>query len=561
MRTFLIQFLLALSIVTVGKGQVVELEYFLGNDPGIGKAITLGVSSGNIISGTYVLPLSDLPVGFNRIGVRAKDVQGRFSHTLLHSFYLLAPNSNDITGVEYFIDIDPGHGNGNSIPVQLDELGKINYVVPLADISEGSHLLGIRTKNGTGNWSQTKLWFFYNHPGSIPTRIVRLSYFYIGEGAPNKVYSYILPEPAASVDISTIADLNDLESGMEYTINLTAIDENGRVSNLVTATFSTIPPIEIEKTEIINLVCFGSNDGSVRVIASGGEGTLEYSLDGENYSSNALFENLASGNYTVYVRGTGNLGYVVEETFSISSPAKLTLAVEEVIPPSCLGDSNGGFRAVATGGTGSYRYKLQNQENFQNTNLFADLQVGTYSLTVVDENGCEANLEVQLQAVGETPPIPLVNIQGTDGISTEVALISSSPSGNQWLRNGEEILGATGQTLEITQPGSYQVKVTGQTGCTAISSTTVITSLREVNQLAIKLYPNPAEDRVKIDFGREIYVNRISIIASNGVVLKTVTEGMQISEKWLDLTGLGNGTYIIQVEGIGTMDRLKLIKQ
>ena len=38
------------------------------------------------------------------------------------------------------------YGNGSDIPVELDEEGYIKYLVPLSEIGEGSHLLGLRTK-------------------------------------------------------------------------------------------------------------------------------------------------------------------------------------------------------------------------------------------------------------------------------------------------------------------------------------------------------------------------------------------------------------------------------
>lgn len=563
MRSFLIQIILALSIVTVGRSQIVGFEYFLGTDPGIGKAGSLDIANGNSVSGNYNLTLGHLPVGFHWLGIRAKDAQGRFSQTFMHPFYLLAPNADDITQVEYFIDVDPGYGNGSDIPVELDEEGYIKYLVPLSEIGEGSHLLGLRTKNSTGYWSQTKLWFFYNRRGSIPTKIVRLNYFFTGEGAPNKTYTYTLPEPGSTLDINAIADLNDLESGKQYTIHLTAIDENGQVSNPVTSTFFTIPPIIIQNTEIIHLTCFGSDNGSVSITASGGQGTLEYSLDGENFTSDSTFENLASGDYTIFVRGTENKDYIVESSITIDSPEPLVLDLTDVISPSCPGDPTGELTAIATGGTAPYRYKLQSQTEFQTINSFSGLLPGNYTLTVVDANGCEISIDQQLAASGEAPPVPTISVQGIDGISTEVSLWSSSTNGNQWLRNGEEISGATGQSLEITQPGTYQVRVTGSSGCTSISATTVITSQPEVSLLDIKLYPNPAEDRVKIGFGRDIYIDRVTIISSSGVVLRTVLKPMTLpsDEILLDLKGLKGGTYFIQVEGIGIMERIKLIKR
>jgi hypothetical protein len=44
-------------------------------------------------------------------------------------------------------------------------------------------------------------------------------------------------------------------------------------------------------------------------------------------------------------------------------------------------------------------------------------------------------------------------------------LTSSSKEGNEWLLNGEPITGATGQTYQVTKPGTYAVRVVAET-CT-----------------------------------------------------------------------------------------------
>jgi len=45
------------------------------------------------------------------------------------------------------------------------------------------------------------------------------------------------------------------------------------------------------------------------------------------------------------------------------------------------------------------------------------------------------------------------------------------------------------------------------------------------------------------------------------VKLREITEEMVVSQIRLDLTDLSPGSYIIQVEGAGLFERLKLIKK
>src|SRR5690606_38183239 len=139
--------------------------------------------------------------------------------------------------------------------------------------------------------------------------------------------------------------------------------------------------------------------------------------------------------------------------------------------------------------------------------------------------------------------------------------VSSSTSGNQWLKDGETLEGATGQHLEVTEAGTYQVRITGAGGCTSVSDVVAITSTPEINTLNLKMYPNPAENEAHISFGKEIHVDRVFLDTSNGVKLREITEEIVGSEIRLDLTGLSPGHYIIQVEGVGLFGRLKLIKR
>lgn len=321
------------------------------------------------------------------------------------------------------------------------------------------------------------------------------------------------------------------------------------------------PPVTIEKVETTNLTCFGANDGKATVTAEG-EGTLQYSLDGMAFSANRTFENLPAGNHKVYVRSSTNTAYVVEESFSITAPARLSLTIQNIVRPGCPGEETGGFRAAASGGTGAYTYRIGSQGSFQSGNVFNNLGAGTYSVTVRDANGCEASAEVTLSASGSLPAKPTVTIEGTDGVSPEVSLVSSSTSGNQWLKDGTVIPGATGQSLQITEAGTYQVVVTSGGGCQSVSDVVAITSSsREVSSLNLRLYPNPAEHATHLGFGREAHIDRIAIYSSTGVLLREIAERLVASDIRIDLDGLAAGTYMVQVEGIGIFERLRLIKK
>ena len=619
--------------------QINLVEYFINVDPGYGKGIQVSVTNGDLVEKDFNIPLS-LPNGFHTVGFRTKSSDGKWSHTILRNFFVKNEVANSLKRIEYFIDNEPGIGKAIEIPLTIGENGYVNFNIPLNEYSEGFHLLGIRTNDNSGHWSQTLLKVFYNKKGNSPSHIIRLEYFFTGEGAPNTVFTYNLPQPSSLVDLDWIADLSGLPANKTYTINIIAVDENGLKSSPMTAEFFVRPPISIEKVDVTNLACFGVNSGKSVITALGTGMTLEYSIDNTTFKEGNTFENLAPGPYTAYVRDKADPSNIVQSAFTITSPSEIAMTFAEVQSPKCVGSSDGsvtvdvtggtapytykvstmsafqpsniltglpagehevvvkdangcektgkvtiappteiavsfsnvvqpncpadvsgGFTVSATGGSGGYKYKLSTQSEFGESPQFKDLAAGNYTVVVKDSNGCEKSGTVEITAKSTNPPVPIISVQGRDGIDGVVSLVSNSTTGNQWLVDGVEIPGATGQSLPITEPGNYQVRVTNAGGCSSISETTGITSSPEIGTLKIKAYPNPSEGIVIIDLGKEIQIDRVTIIHTTGTVMKTNSERMLTDRITLDMSTYQVGMYIIQIEGIGTFERIKIQKK
>ena len=62
----------------------------------------------------------------------------------------LKPALNLVSG-EYFIDDDPGHGNGTSFSVPSDTLSELDVVADLTGLPDGFHIFFVRTLDANGN--------------------------------------------------------------------------------------------------------------------------------------------------------------------------------------------------------------------------------------------------------------------------------------------------------------------------------------------------------------------------------------------------------------------------
>ena len=154
------------------------------------------------------------------------------------------------------------------------------------------------------------------------------------------------------------------------------------------------------------LLCNGAENGSIRSRASGGTGNYSFQLfstaDNSPVGSandTGIFEGLKAGKYKVVVND-GEESYTTREV-EIKQPLNpLTISLTSTTNVTCFGGSNGSATVTATGGTPntsgqSYIYSWENigQTSATATNLSA----GTYTVRVLDANGCEQYLDVVIE--------------------------------------------------------------------------------------------------------------------------------------------------------------------
>ncbi len=163
-------------------------------------------------------------------------------------------------------------------------------------------------------------------------------------------------------------------------------------------------------------------------------------------------------------------------------------ATYTAVSPTCTDGADGSATIAVTGNFAPFTALWSNGANTLTAN---DLSAGSYTATVTDNNGCTA--EILVDIVNPAPvnvqitTTPITTATATDGTASVNASNGTAPYTYQW-SNGETTQTATGFAL-----GQHFVTVTDANGCS--SSTSFIidlgSSVGNVLLSQIKHYPNP----------------------------------------------------------------------
>ena len=220
------------SEITSQNRTIDKAEYFVDNDPGIGKATAVNITPGADITTKFTAPLNSLATGFHTFYVRAHDAQGKWSLTNSSIFFNSEiTNANKVLEkAEYYVDNDPGLGKGTAVTVPAGQKdANVNFKVDTRSLSNGVHTLNVRVLDNGKSWSPNSQHIFVVKSGGIEN-IVSLKYNFIRAGFVSDINTYLIPTPSPSIDLNFKADLSKLTADQEYTMQIYAVTESGAQS-------------------------------------------------------------------------------------------------------------------------------------------------------------------------------------------------------------------------------------------------------------------------------------------------------------------------------------------
>lgn len=259
---------------------------------------------------------------------------------------------------------------------------------------------------------------------------------------------------------ATTQNLSNVAAGT-YTVTVTG---TSGCTATTSATVTNSGGIALSVSSTTNVTCFGGNNGSITVSATGGNGVYTYAWS--SGGGTATQSNLTAGTYTITV--TDGNGCIATTTGLVTQPNQVVASVSTQTNVSCFGGSNGSATVSATGGSGSYTFNWNGGfAGATRTNLAA----GTYTVSAVDNNGCNAaTIQVTItQPTQLTATTTSINpgCTAANGSATVTAAGGSTPYTYAW-SNGATTAQATGLVA-----GSYTVTVTDGSSCTAAASVTL----------------------------------------------------------------------------------------
>ena len=223
-------------------------EYFIDADPGYGAGTAIAISGGgtNAAGVAFTVSLGSVAPGFHSLSVRSRTVSGAWSQTYRQIFYKepitnTSPPAN-LAAVEYFVDTDPGYGQGTSAAITgggTNATG-VSFSVGLGSLAVGFHTLYYRVRDAAGKWSQTQSRLFYvDDPtvASVPV-INKAEYFFDTDPGYGAGVNVPIATPSPNLtNLNLLADASALATG-QHRLFVRTRDANGRWSQVLSRPFA-----------------------------------------------------------------------------------------------------------------------------------------------------------------------------------------------------------------------------------------------------------------------------------------------------------------------------------
>jgi hypothetical protein len=372
-------------------------------------------------------------------------------------------------------------------------------------------------------------------------------------GSGNGVYSY----SSNGVDF---VENNVLNLGMGvYTFY--AMDVNGCIGQTSNEYTVDGPDALVITSNVEAITCNGDVDGEISFDATGGNGGLQFSFNGDAANDTTSYNGLAPGEYTITVNDLEGCEATEILIVDDASAVEASAIVSNV---SCAGDVNGSVELSANGGTSLFGYSADGAE-FGSSALFIDLAPGDYTFYVEDSNGCGASVDASVE---EPAPVDVTGSISNDTGAGDGELDITASGGNgdySYSWSGPDNFTSADEDLTGIVAGEYTVVVADGNGCTVTETFGVPVGVTEWSFLqAVQVSPNPSNGMVNVTLngatGEDVFFTLYDAQGRNVWNQTSFNASGQVRVV-ADFQGVANGIYQLQMVAGDSRNTVQLIKQ
>lgn len=280
-----------------------------------------------------------------------------------------------------------------------------------------------------------------------------------------------------------------------------------------------------------------------------------------NFSATSNWiENLEPGDYFVTI--TSACGNVYTASYTINQPDFWNVSITTTAP-DCEESANGGLAIATVGATSPYTYSWTGPNNYLGQgDVLNNLAPGSYSYFITDENGCEYNGQVLLNASNsfefDLGPDAVLCLNETEVVvgPLNCTYLWQDESVNQFFAIEAASYGVSENNVVI-------LTATNALGCTYtdafIFDVEDCIGVDELTSSSFLVYPNPTHGQTTILFDQIDSSRNVNIYTANGQLMYSAQPGhlnfLVLPDSW------SPGLYFIEVASENKIERSRLIKQ
>jgi hypothetical protein len=481
-----------LTTAVVNLPEVNKIEYFVDADPGYGLATDLAFPQGSDVTDlVFSVPVDGVSDGFHSLSIRSRDANGKWSVVQNRPFYKLgaaAAAAPDLNRMEYFVDADPGFGLATEVVFpQGNNATDFVFDVPIDAVSDGFHILSIRSRDANSKWSvvQTRPFYKLSSATVNAPNLSRIEY-YVDTDPGYGLATEVTFTPGSSVaDLVFQVDVTSVIAG-PHKIFVRSQDANNMWSIIQIQDFSVCeqePPVSLAATNI------GATGFTANWNAATSSTGYKLDVSADNFATfvsgfNDLSESGTSKGVTGLTAGTA-YKYRVRSTGSCTSvnsaPIDVSTLFTAPVATAATSISSTGFSANwnAVANAADYRLDVSADDFTSLLPGYDNLVVATTTQAVTGLSP-STTYKFRVRAVS--------NGSATSGNSNEIsattlalpnapiANAATSVTSTSFTANWSGVGGATGYRLDVSED-NFATMLAGFSDKTVATTSDAITGL------------------------------------------------------------------------------------